>query len=183
MDTPTPVGSYTCDMPVYFLAKLTKYSYGLAVTNTILFYYFCSAIYTAFKTNQSSKTAFGLLTGAYIITVVIQVLFLRTQLAYGKCTMTLAGMLISIAVGCAVGLLFFGLIAGLTPERLPYVPDIVESFSLNGGFGKTPPPSVVKTDASDAPSNVEKSSKPDDKDEFVCDLYKNGQLITSTISE
>jgi hypothetical protein len=43
---------------------------------------------------------------------------------------------------------------------------------------------MIKDPASSSASkDSEQSHKPDDKDEFVCDLYKNGQLITSTISE
>jgi hypothetical protein len=187
--TPDVVGKFVCDMPVFgFIKKSSTYSYGLAVTSTFFWYYIGSAIYLLVKAKGGSGAALGTTAAIYVGITLAQVGALYVQTFYKKCNITMFGMLISIFVGMVVGLIIFGLIAGVAPNYLPLVPSSVESFtslSLNGGLGNAPPASLVKDSASSAPtsSNVEKSGKPDDNDDFVCDLYKNGQLITSTISE
>jgi len=187
--TPDVVGKFVCDMPVLgFIKKSSAYSYGLAVTSTFFWYYIGSAAHLLRTGKGGSAAALGTTIGIYVALTLAQVGGLYTQAFYKKCNITFIGMLISIFVGMVVGLIIFGIVAGVAPNYLPLVPSSVESFtslSLNGGLGNAPPASLVKDSTSSAPtpSNVEKSSKPDDNDDFVCDLYKNGQLITSTISE
>jgi hypothetical protein len=187
--TPNVVGKFVCDMPVFSLIKKSSaYSYGLAVTSTFFWYYIGSAIYLLVRGRGGSGAALGATASIYVGITLVQVGGLYTQAFYKKCNITLIGMIMSIVLGMVVGLIIFGIVAGVAPNYLPLVPSSIESFtslSLNGGLGNAPPASLVKDPASSAPtsSNVEKSGKSDDNDDFVCDLYKNGQLITSTISE
>ena len=185
MDTPvkSTVGTYLCDMPIYILPKLQSYSYGIAVTSCIFMYYFSSSILQ--RTQYSGPVGnIVLITCIFAVITVIQVVAINTQTMYAKCSVTIYGSFISWIVGAVVGLITFGLIAGLLPQDLPFIVhnENFTTMTLNGGLGGPPPTKVVKDDASPS-SSIEKSSKPDDKDEFVCDLYKNGQLITSTVSE
>ena len=184
MDKPlqSVVGNYLCDMPIYILPKLQSYSYGIAVTSCIFFYYFSSSILQ--RTQYSGPVGnIVFITCVFLAITVIQVVAIRTQFAYAKCSVSIYGSAISWLVGAVVGLLTFGLVAGLAPDELPFIrhDENFTTMTLNGGLGGPPPEKVVKDDATS--SSVEKSSKPDDKDEFVCDLYKNGQLVTSTVSE
>jgi hypothetical protein len=181
--TPGVVGTYVCDMPMFFFKKLQFLSYGMAATSTIFWYYISSAAH-ALRLHGGSPTVLLFLLFGFIVFTLLQWSSLYVQTSYAKCLITWIGILTSVGVGSLVGVLTFGLTAGLMPQNIPYMStEKFTTLSMIGPLGKTAPPSLVKDDASSAPSNVEKSSKPDDKDEFVCDLYKNGQLVTSTISE
>lgn len=178
------VSSYICDMPVIKGGALKYYSYGIVVTSTVFWYYIGSAIWMSVNKGSSGAIIAYLILG-YLGITLMQFFGVYIQKFYNKCVMSSIGFGISIAIGIVFGLVVFGIVAGTTPESLPYVAG-KENFTpvvLNGGLGTPPPPSVVKDDASSAPSNVKTCDKPDDKDDFVCDLYKNGQLVTTTVSE
>jgi len=185
--TPNVVGKFICDMPVLFGRKSSTYSYGMGITATVFMYYICSSIYMAAKNNGASGGVIAYTMVGFIVFTLIQGYFLYIQAFYKKCNVTLGGMGISVAVGVVIGIIVFGVTAGVAPSYLPYVPTQVESFTplaLNGGLGTKAPASVVKDDASSAPDKSEKKcGAPNENDDFVCDLYKNGQLVTSTISE
>jgi len=191
MESTTIVGKYTCDIPVYFGA--VKYlSHGIAITSTIMWYYLWSALWTnglhpsnpigfAFQPN-SYAAAIGTAMGCIFL---VQLTSLYVQQTYGKCNVGWFGSFISFLVGFICGTALFFLVWGTGSDLLPYA-DITEPFttlSLGGVFGRPREPSIVKSDAKNDAPVVQQSHKMDDSDEFVCDLYKNGQLITSTVSE
>ena len=114
----------------------------------------------------------------------IQLVSLFFQQSYGKCTVSWLGSLISFLIGSVIGTALFYLVWGTGSDLLPYA-GIAEPFTnitLGGVFGKPSQPSLVKSDAKKDAPDVQQSHKMDDSDEFVCDLYKNGQLITTTVS-
>jgi hypothetical protein len=191
MESATLVGKYTCDIPVYFGA--VKYlSHGIAITSTIMWYYLWSALWTnglhpsnpvgfAFQPN-SYAAAIGTAMGSIFL---VQLTALYVQQTYGKCNVGWFGSLISFGIGFLIGTALFYLVWGTGSDLLPYA-DITEPFttlSLGGVFGRPREASIVKSDAKNDAPVVQQSSKMDDSDEFVCDLYKNGQLITTTVSE
>ena len=181
---PVTVGSYNCDIVFPLLPKTHSMSYGVAITATVLWYYIGTAFYFSAGRGGSWGVT-GALLVFYFAIFAFQFILFMFQGMYAKCTITWVGILLSAFIGIAVGLIAFGIVAGTDPSNLPYVGEI-EKFTnviLAGGLGKSPPPSVVKDSSSSKPDDVQQSHKMDDKDEFVCDLYKNGQLITSTISE
>lgn len=187
----TVVSKYTCDMPVYFGA-VKKLSHGIAITSTILWYYLWAALWTngrhpynpigyAFQPNTYAATV-GVAMGMIFM---FQLTFMHVQQTYGKCNVGWFGSVVSFGIGMLVGTALFYLVWGTGSDLLPYA-NIAEPFtnlSLGGVFGKPAEPSVIKTDAKKDSPDVQQSSKMDDSDEFVCDLYKNGQLITTTVSE
>ena len=184
MESTVTVGKYNCDLVFPYLPKTIHMSYGIAITATVLWYYICSGIHFIItKGGDSWKITVSML-GTYVVLFAIQAGMLLVQAKYGKCNITLMGSILSAVLGFVVGLSTFLLVRFSSPTNLPFMSSQIEKFAnmtLSGGIGKPPPPSVVKDPAVEDP--VQKSSKMDDKDEFVCDLYKNGQLITSTISE
>jgi len=190
MESATLVGKYTCDIPVYFGA--VKYlSHGIAITSTIMWYYLWSALWTngnlpsnvggSFGPNRYAAAIGGTMGSIFLV----QLTALYVQQTYGKCSVSWFGSFISFLIGFICGTALFYLVWGTGSDLLPYA-DITEPFttlSLGGVFGRPRQPSIVKSDAKNDAPVVQQSHKMDDSDEFVCDLYKNGQLITSTVSE
>lgn len=192
MESTTVMGKYICDMPVFF-GEVKYLSHGIGITSTIFWYYFLSALWTNGGNNpantvgwafQSNKYAWGIF-AVFLVVTILQVGFLMVQTSYGKCSVTLPGMLISWIVGLFVSTVFFFIVWHWDRNQLPYFqePETFANLSFKGGFGRDPPESLIKDPAKKESNDVQQSHKMDDKDEFVCDLYKNGQLITSTISE
>lgn len=176
------VGKYVCDIPLYF-GNLKYFSHGIGITATVLSFYMFSAFYVggSFQPNNYGWSIFGTL----LVVSGLQTFSLFIQNTYGKCTVSPLGSLISLLVGFAVGGATFGILKATAPDYLPYssLPENFTNLSLGGVFGKPAEASVVKSDAKKDAPDVQQSHKMDDSDEFVCDLYKNGQLITTTVSE
>jgi hypothetical protein len=188
MESTSVPGNYICDMPVFLFPKTSNFSYGVGVTATIFWYYISSVSYgLSQKTGTTSGGIVGGTVGIFALIMLFQIGGLYLQVSYGKCNATPMGLFLSWLAGSLVGIIMFLIIMLTAKQYLPYISSPVESFTsqmfLGGGIGKPMPAGMVKTDSSDAPQDSEKSTKPNDSDEFVCDLYKNGQLITSTISE
>jgi len=191
MESATVARKYICDIPVVF-GEVKYMSHGIAITATVLIYYFWSTLWTN-GGNKSNPNGYGFqlnkyswtVIGASIGIILFQFLLLTLQAQYGKCSVNIIGMLCSLAIGVLVGTTGFFFIWAWDRNQLPYFqePETFTNLAFKGGFGKNPPESLVKDPAKKESDDVQQSSKMDDKDEFVCDLYKNGQLITSTISE
>jgi len=97
-----------------------------------------------------------------------------------KCFDAYYGVLLSILIAMFIGFMsgLFGWIGvhSLAPERLPSASYNYTPSSSSNDSGPTLGPGGTPV------SSVETCSAPNDQDQFVCDLYKNGELITSTIS-
>jgi len=191
MESTTVLGKYTCDMPV-LIGEVKYMSHGVAITATVMTYYFFSTLWTngghqsnpdgyAFQFNKYSWTVLG----SFIGVSLLQFLMLTLQQQYGKCSVSLLGFLASWGIGVLIGGIGFTLIWAWDRAQLPYFqePETFTNLAFKGGFGAKRPESLVKDPAKKESDDAQQSHKMDDKDEFVCDLYKNGQLITSTISE
>jgi len=161
------------------LKKMVNY-YVMVKTATIFILYIASAVYMKVKQQANwTKIIIGTVV-LYVIILAVQIVAIYLQMSYQKCSLSWTGIGISWFIGALVAGLFFALIVTTDPSYLPYTTSSIESFtpqaSLVGGSS-----SMVKKP--DTAVDSEQSHKPDDKDEFICDLYKNGQLITSTISQ
>jgi hypothetical protein len=167
---------YLCDMPLFYGPILNYYSYGIGVTSTVFAYYLLSAIIVTIKEGASGMIILYLFLGFGSI-IGLQYWALYVQDFYKKCAITWKGMAISVGIGLAIGIIAVITVSIADSSLLPYFPNKESFTTLSLNTGKPP----AKTD--NESSSDEKSTKPDDKDEFVCDLYKNGQLITSTVSE
>ena len=182
MESSTVVGKYVCDIPLFF-GDLKYFSHGIGITATVLSYYMFSAFYTggSFQANSYGFSIFGTL----LVVSMLQAFSLFIQNTYGKCTVSPLGSVLSLLIGFAVGGGTFGILKATAPDYLPYssLPENFTNLSLGGVFGKPAEVSLVKSDAKKDAPDVQQSHKMDDSDEFVCDLYKNGQLITTTVSE
>jgi len=182
MESSTVVGKYVCDIPLFF-GDLKYFSHGIGITASVLTYYMFSAFYTgsAFESNSYGWSVFATL----LVVVFLQAGSLSIQNTYGKCTVSPLGSVLSLLIGFAIGGGTFGILKATAPQYLPYssLPENFTNLSLGEVFGKPAQPSLVKSDAKKDGPDVQQSHKMDDSDEFVCDLYKNGQLITTTVSE
>jgi hypothetical protein len=94
-----------------------------------------------------------------------------------------ASSLLALGLGLFSGGLAGGLLAGsadfrkLSPSGSPLI--IPATLGPSGITPFTPPPKKVTSDD----PNVGTCSAPNDQDQFVCEAYKNGELVTSTITE
>ena len=130
---------------------------SILLTSTILMYYL-----NGIWANNPGKS---------ILVSSFTVLFigLQTYFVYSKCSTTFSAMkiLLTVPVGLALGTVGYWINTAIFPSSKPGV--IGPSSS---SYGATPPPPGVGT-----------CSAPNDQDQFVCEAYKNGQLVTSTIVE
>jgi hypothetical protein len=145
-----------------------------------LFFYFLTLIG---KSGQSLAGLAGL-TGAALL---VQIMFLNSNnclkneyFAFNTVAMP---FIASIAIGGVIG----GLFGGITPQILAaaYPNDNTKQGSLFGGSGPAlgPSSSYGSTGSSVLPQVGEPTSGSSDDNQFVCEAYKNGELITSTIAE
>jgi hypothetical protein len=82
---------------------------------------------------------------------------------------------VAIAGGIASGGIGYGIVKAVNKNNLPFIAN-QSSTTTPGGFGAVEAPTDV-TKPADGSKCAEASG-----DDFVCDLYKNGELITTTVS-
>jgi hypothetical protein len=84
-----------------------------------------------------------------------------------------------------VGNVLILLVVGAASAGIGYamttLPQFAEGATGTPGFTSAGPPKPPMTKSSDP--NVGTCSAPNDQDQFVCEAYKNGELVTSTITE
>jgi hypothetical protein len=89
-------------------------------------------------------------------------------------------VLLAWALGMLAGYLSFTIVNAAAPQTLPSrAPERFENVKTTITPGVSS--SVAKKDRSGGKEQVEKSFPPNDEDQFVCDAYRNGELVTSTI--
>lgn len=84
--------------------------------------------------------------------------------------------LVAIAGGIAAGGIGYGIVKATNKNMLPFIAN-QSSTSTAGGLSSVEGPPTDATKPADGSKCAEASG-----DDFVCDLYKNGELITSTVS-
>ena len=84
--------------------------------------------------------------------------------------------LVSIVGGAAVGIGGYHITKAINGEKTPFVANQTGT-PTTGGLSSVEAPPTDATKPADGSKCAEASG-----DDFVCDLYKNGQLITSTVS-
>jgi hypothetical protein len=84
------------------------------------------------------------------------------------------------SLGMLAGYLSFTIVNAAAPQNLPSrAPERFENVKTTITPGVSS--SAAKKDRNGGKEQVEKSFPPNDEDQFVCDAYRNGELITSTI--
>jgi len=83
---------------------------------------------------------------------------------------------VAIAGGIASGGIGYGIVKAINKNNLPFIAN-QSSTTTPGGFGAVEAP-VDATKPADGSKCAEANG-----DDFVCDLYKNGELITTTVSQ
>jgi hypothetical protein len=93
------------------------------------------------------------------------------------------GKLLALAIGSAVGASMYGFVNGVLPARAPFMRESMTNMKplLQGSKGNsksdsTKPNSDSTTGGKCAAANT------DDDNAFVCEAYKNGQLVTESIT-
>jgi len=89
-------------------------------------------------------------------------------------------VLLAWALGMLAGYISFTIVNAAAPQNLPSrAPERFENVKTTITPGVKS--SAAEKDRSGGKEKVEKSFPPSDEDQFVCDAYRNGELITSTI--
>jgi hypothetical protein len=178
----------TTVMPSFFAPQL------IVVSGTILAY--IASFNTSIK-NQSTTLPFMSIDASWILfaaVIILQGSVLYTSKCLGGYYFPQFGGILAILIGIAIALVvgggtgagfatlpFFAKPAGVSPtllgpggtQRCPdgLPPDANGSCDRSSGLGSSKDP------------NVGTCSAPNDQDQFVCEAYKNGELVTSTITE
>ena len=85
-----------------------------------------------------------------------------------------------LLIGAILGSISYGIVYAASPGRLPSGTYVAPASSDETPNKKPVGPGGTPLGASS--SSVGRCSAPNDQDQFVCEAYKNGQLVSSTIS-
>ena len=169
-------GEEFCDVPGFgSLGNNGKGPGSIVLVTTIMFHY----LMTIWTNNGGIQTVTPLVTLLAIWSV-------HTYVIFNKCIVNIANNTkkygwLEIGIGILIGLLFgifswattkYGLNKGGSPGS--GTAGSLLGASKGGGLGST---------ESTSTSGVGTCSAPNDQDQFVCEAYKNGELITTTIVE
>lgn len=185
-------GFIECSLPGFEWLENTFAPQGLVMSMTVLFY----ILIELWDTNQASNSlGIGMIT---LFTVLLQgAAFVRngclTRYTYGKWSIPIALVMGITFAGSAYGTVkatrkYLGIKGGATLQR----PNNT-NFSMNTNTNKvcpvgthlSPEGNCVGADSEEIPVGQfqgEKSSPTDPNDQFVCEAYKDGELVTSTIA-
>jgi hypothetical protein len=83
---------------------------------------------------------------------------------------------VSIVAGAAFGIGGYHVVKAVSGSSTPFIQNQTDKTTA-GGFSSVEAPVTDATKPADGSKCAEASG-----DDFVCDLYKNGELITSTVS-
>jgi len=86
---------------------------------------------------------------------------------------------VAIVGGAAFGIGGYHLVKAVSGSSTPFIQNQTDK-TTSGGFSSVEAPTVAPTDAT-KPADGSKCAEASG-DDFVCDLYKNGELITTTVS-
>lgn len=89
---------------------------------------------------------------------------------------------LGLLIGGALGSIGYGIVRGVTPQRLPSGTYIAPAPSSDGSSTRGPTLGPGGTPLGASSSSVGRCSAPNDQDQFVCEAYKNGKLVSSTFS-
>lgn len=140
---------------------------NIFVTVTVLIYYMIGQ----WESGNASRTV---VPGVTLLLIVVSQIV--TMVGYG-CLDPWWSPIVSIVSGFLSGIIGFHIVKAINGSDTPFIANQTGPKTA-GGFGTTEAPT---TDAT-KPADSSKCSQPTDQDEFVCDLYKNGELITSNIT-
>lgn len=163
-----------CSIPGLSIAS--KYGFfpqSVVFTNSILWYYFIDSWHNRPKTT-------GPLTGLGLSFILIQAWLITKY-----CDVSIFKIAGGAILGIASALSMYGAINGFT-NLFNVTVGGKESFTVREGYSTND--KVFPFDKqgaskklSDDP-NVGTCAPPNDEDQFVCEMYKDGQLVTSTIA-
>lgn len=169
-------GEEFCDVPGFgALGNNGKGPGSIVLVTTIMFHY----LMTIWTNNGGSQSITPLISLLAIWSV-------HTYVIFNKCIVSIANNTkkygwLDIGISILIGLLFgifswattkYGLNKGGSPGS--GTAGALLGAPKGGGLGST---------GSTTPPDVGTCSAPNDQDQFVCEAYKNGELITTTIVE
>jgi hypothetical protein len=154
---------------------------NILVTTAVMFYYMIGE----WESGNSQRTVVPGV--ALLVTVLSQIGVMYSS----GCLDPWWSPIVAILGGMASGGIGYGVVKGTNKNLLPFNTDIsstptsgglrsVQAPTPTSGFSGVEAPMVAPTDAT-KPADGSKCAEASG-DDFVCDLYKNGELITSTVS-
>ena len=90
-------------------------------------------------------------------------------------------VLLGLVIGGVLGATGYGIVRGVSPDKLPS--GMYVSPPSSDGTPSKKPLGPGGTPLGASSSSVGRCSAPNDQDQFVCEAYKNGKLVSSTISD
>ena len=139
---------------------------NILVTTAVMFYYMIGE----WDSGNSQRT---LVPGVSLLLTVAA----QTGIMYSSgCLDPWWSPLVAIAGGIASGGIGYGIVKAVNKNNLPFIAN-QSSTSTPGGFGAVEAPVTDAAKPADGSKCAEANG-----DDFVCDLYKNGELITTTVS-
>lgn len=139
---------------------------NILVTTTIMFYYMIGE----WESGNASRTVVpGVALGA---TVLSQIAVMYSS----GCLDPIWSPAVAIVMGAVFGISGYHITKAINGANTPFIAN-QSGTPTPGGFGGAEEPIPDATKPADGSKCAEASG-----DDFVCDLYKNGELITSTVS-
>jgi hypothetical protein len=177
----TPPTSYAnCIVPGFESFESIYMPQSILLTTTIFTYF----LFDFASTRDSSKNVSAAVFMLGSLAVQTGILYKNGCLdKYWITSYPILNALVAAVAGMSLGGFSYLIVKNSAPGRLPSAIDSAPPFVIHEKFN------VIKTDklpgVGKCKSGAEKCDAPSDKeqDQFVCEAYKNGELITSTIAE
>lgn len=164
-----------CTVPGFEALESVFAPQGIVLPASIFTYFFID-----FGLNRPPSENIGtaVLFGVYLITH-IAVLWSSNCFVKYYWTNPIITILLGLLIGGALGSIGYGVVRVISPQKLPSSTDVSVTDSEPTKKIIGPGGTLVGSMS----SSVGRCSPPNDQDQFVCEAYKNGQLISSTLSD
>lgn len=139
---------------------------NILVTTAIMFYYMIGE----WESGNANRT---IAPGVALLATVLGQIGVRYS---ARCLDPIWSPAVSIVAGAAFGIGGYHVIKAVSGSSAPFIQNQTDK-TTPGGFSSVEGPPTDATKPADGSKCAEASG-----DDFVCDLYKNGELITTTVS-
>lgn len=164
-----------CTVPGFEALESVFAPQGIVLPASIFTYFFID-----FGLNRPPSENIGtaVLFGVYLITHIIVLWSSNCFIKY-YWTNPIITILLALFIGGSLGAIAYGVVRSISPQKLP-------SSSNTSIIDSGPTKKIVGpggTLVGSTSVGVGRCSAPNDQDQFVCEAYKNGKLVSSTISD
>lgn len=166
-----------CTVPGFEALESIFAPQGIVLPVSIFTYFFID-----FGVNRPPSENIGtaVLFGVYLLTHIF-VLWSSDCFKKYYWTSPFITILLGLLIGGALGSIGYGVVYAVKPDKLPTGTYVAPAVSDTTPSKKPLGPGGTPLGASS--SSVGRCSAPNDQDQFVCEAYKNGKLVSSTLSD